>query len=47
VPPADCAGGKGFQQNATKVSAGYLRSTTVALVRLEEEDLGVLVEDAL
>jgi hypothetical protein len=47
VPPADRAHRKGFQQNAAKLSAGHLRSTAVALVGLIEQDVGVLVEDAL
>jgi hypothetical protein len=47
VPPADRAVRKGVQQNSTKVSAGYLRSTAVSLVGLIQQNVAVLVEDAL
>src|ERR1700723_1434375 len=47
MPPVDRAGRKRVQQNATKVPAGYLRSTAVAFVGLIQQDVCVLVEHAL
>jgi hypothetical protein len=47
VSPTDGAGRKGVQQNATKVSAGYFRSTAVAFVGLIQQNIGILVENAL
>ena len=47
MPPTDCTGRKGIQQNTTKVYPGYLRSATISLVGLIQQDVGVFVEDIL